>query len=60
MKVTNYKIGDEVYYVKESYGIHTILDFNEKSEVLLSTSKLIGEGVSKFWTNINRIKPKQR
>jgi hypothetical protein len=54
------KIGDEVYYVKESYGIHTILDFNEKSEVLLSTPKLIGEGVSKFWTDINRIKPKQR
>jgi hypothetical protein len=46
--------------VKESYGIHTILDFNEKSEVLLSTPKLIGEGVSKFWADIKRIKSKQR
>ena len=60
MSEDEYQIGDEVYYVKESYGVHKIEEI-KGIEILLSTPKLIGEGVSKFWTNINRIrKPKQR
>ena len=54
----DYQIGDEVYYVKKSYGLHKIEEI-KGVEVLLSTPKLIGEGVSKFWTNINRLKPKE-
>ena len=54
----DYQIGDEVYYVKKSYGLHKIEEI-KGTEVLLSTPKLIGKGLSKFWTNINRIKPKE-
>lgn len=55
-----YQIGDEVYYVKKSYGIHKIEDINyEKSEALLSTPKLIGKGVHKFWAYIKDLKPKE-
>lgn len=53
-----YQIGDEVYYVKESYGVHKIEEI-KGIEILLSTPKLGGKGVDKFWTHIHRIKPKQ-
>lgn len=56
-KNKNFKVGDAVIYVKESYGLHTIekLD-SENAKVLLSTPKLIGEGVDRFWTEVSRIK----
>jgi len=48
------KKGDQVYYIKESYGLHTIEKI-EGEKVLLSLPKLIGEGTDKFWTTLNRI-----
>ena len=50
----DFKIGDTVYYIKESYGKHVILDITT-DEVLLGTPKLNGVGMDKFWTTIYKI-----
>lgn len=56
-KNKNFKVGDTVIYVKESYGLHTIEKFDsENAKVLLSTPKLIGDGVDRFWTEVSKIK----
>ena len=44
-----FKIGDVVYYVKKSYGKHSILEI-KGDEVLL-----IGTGLNRFWAQLNRI-----
>ena len=54
-----FEVGDIVYFVKESYGEHRIEEIRYGTKVLLSTPKLVGNGVNKFWADINRIKLKQ-
>lgn len=55
-----FKVGDTVYYIKESYGEHRIEEIRYGTKVLLSTPKLVGDGTDKFWAHIDRINPKQR
>lgn len=50
----NFSVGEEVYYSKEIYGLHTILEIKDE-QVLLGISSLTRPGLTKFWANINFI-----
>lgn len=50
----NFSVGEKVYYSKEIYGLHTILEIKDE-QVLLGIPSLTKPDLTKFWANINFI-----